>query len=132
MDCFRSRLAETELRVGEAEDTLQSHGVSLHTLQTKMKTLEVRAEDAENRNRRNNLRIVGLPKGMEGMDLTSFTEHLLCALLPGACFSYFFVVYRAHRMPANQGASLSCYMYFYFEAPDFQGPRSGPERGTED
>lgn len=50
MDCFHSRLTETERRVGEAEDTLQTHKVSLCTLQTKVKTLEARAEDTENRN----------------------------------------------------------------------------------
>lgn len=102
MDCFRSRLTDAERRVGEVEDALQNQGVSLRTVQTKMKVLEARAEDAENRNRRNNLRIVGLPEGTEGKDPTAFTEHLLRTLLPDARFSDVFVVERAHRMPATR------------------------------
>lgn len=101
MDVFCSWFTETERRVGEVEDTLQTYGVSLCTLQTEMKSLEACAEDAENRNRRNNLRIVGLPEGMEGKDTTTFTEHLLCTLLPDARFSDFFVVERARRMPTT-------------------------------
>lgn len=92
MDTFRTRLTEAERRVGDAEDVLQDHTVSLRTLQTKIKSLETRAEDAENRNRRNNLRIVGLPEGTEGTDPTSFTEKLLRELLPQAAFSDVFVV----------------------------------------
>lgn len=103
MDTFRNRLSEAERRVGDAEDVLQDHTVSLRTLQTKIKALETRAEDAENRNRRNNLRIVGLPEGTEGAEPTSFTEKLLRELLPQAVFSDVFVVERAHRMPATRG-----------------------------
>lgn len=60
MDKLRSRVAETEQRVSNTEDTVAEHSAALHSLQTKVKALEYRAEDAENRNRCNNLRIVGL------------------------------------------------------------------------
>lgn len=92
--------------MGDTEDTLQEHGASIRTLQTRIKTLEARAEDAENRNRRNNLRIVGLLEGVGDADPTTFTEHLLRTLLPRAQFSNFFVVERAHRMPAARGPPL--------------------------
>lgn len=68
-----------------------------------MKALEYRAEDAENRNRRNNLRIVGLPEGAEGGDPTSFIEGLLRDLLPEARWSSYFTVERAHRIPPKPG-----------------------------
>lgn len=120
IDCFCSRLTETERRVGEAEDTLQIHGVSLHTLQTKMKTLEAHAEDAENRNRRNNLRIVGLPEGTEGKDPTPFTEHLLRTLLPDAWFSIFFCSGEGTQDACYPGAPRSSSTYIYFKAPELQ------------
>ena len=39
-----------------------------------MRFLEGRAEDAEGRSRRSNLRIVGLPEGEEGRDPLTFLE----------------------------------------------------------
>lgn len=68
-----------------------------------VRALEHRAEDAENRNRRNNLRIIGLPERAEDPDPTAFTERLLRQLLPQASFSPYFTVERAHRMPAVRG-----------------------------
>lgn len=55
MDCFRTRLTEAGRRMGDTEDTLKQHTAPLHTLQTKIKTLEARAEDAERRKWGNNL-----------------------------------------------------------------------------
>lgn len=98
-DTLRGRMHEVEQRVSQNEDTVRDHGADLHVLKTKVKVLEARAEDAENRNRRNNLRILGLPEGAEGMDPTAFAEHLLQQLLPSARFSPFFTVERAHRIP---------------------------------
>lgn len=72
LDRLRSRMMETEQRVGTAEDELLEHSTAIRSLQTKVKALEYRAEDAENRNRRNNLRIVGLPGGVEGPQPTTF------------------------------------------------------------
>lgn len=103
MDSFRARLAVAVRCVGDSEDTLRDHSASLCTLQTRVKLLENKAEDAENCNRRNNLRIVGLPEGVEGSDPPAFTEHLLRTLLPHAQFSPFFIMERAHRMPATWG-----------------------------
>lgn len=60
-----------------------------------MKALEYKADDAENRNRRNNLRIVGLA---EGTNPAVFVEQLLRNLLPNAQFSPYFTVERAHRV----------------------------------
>lgn len=60
MDKFQTRLTEVEHRMGDTEDLLRDHSTSLHTLTTKVRALEYRAEDAENHNRRNNLCIIGL------------------------------------------------------------------------
>lgn len=68
-------------------------------LKVKVKHLEARAEDAKNRNRRNNL---GLPEGAEGNDPISFMESLLHTLLPQASFSPQFAVERAHGIPRQR------------------------------
>lgn len=96
MDTFHTRLTEAEGCVGESEDTLYDYTTTLHTLKTKMKTLDMWVEDAENRNRRNNLHNVGLLEGLEDSDPMAFTEQRLRNLLPHTNFSSFFVVERAH------------------------------------
>lgn len=95
IDKLRSRVAETKHRVSKNEDTVVEHRAALRTLQTKVKALEYRAEDAENRNRCNNLRIVGLPEGVEGNNPTGFVEGMLHDLLPDARLSPQYVVERA-------------------------------------
>lgn len=69
----------------------------------KVKALEYREEDAENRNRRNNLCIIGLAEGMEGNHPTTFVKDLLRSLLPDACLSPQYVVERAHSVPPKPG-----------------------------
>lgn len=103
MDKMRDRLGEAKRHVGDSEDSIRDNQASIHTLQVKMKALKSWAEDSENRSRRNNLRVLGLPEGAEGKDPTVFTETLLCTLLPLAPFSQHFVVERAHRMPPVRG-----------------------------
>lgn len=89
-DTFCGWMTEVEQSVSQTEDTVHDHGADLHTLKTKVKVLEARAEDAENRNRRSNLCILDLPEGAEGgegADPTTFAERLLQQLHPSARFS---------------------------------------------
>lgn len=81
---------------------MEGDSSDLRTLHTKIRALEYKAEDTENRNRRNNLGIVGLAEGAEG-HLTGFVEQLLRILLPSAQFSPFYAVERAHRIPPKPG-----------------------------
>lgn len=103
MDKFRERVTEVERRVSETEDCQREHHTDLQALELQVKNLEIRAEDAENRNRRNNLRVLGLPEGAEGADPVAFMEELLPSLLPKAKFSNHFSIERAHRIPASRG-----------------------------
>lgn len=103
LDSFRARITTVEQRVSDVEDRQRDQGADIHTLKVKVRHLEAKAEDMENRNRRNNLRILGLPEGEEGNNPVSFTEALLAKLLPQAQFSPFFSVERAHRMPPVRG-----------------------------
>lgn len=117
MDKYRDRLTEAERRVGDTVDTIREHGASLRILQVKMKMLESRAEDQENRNRRNNLRLVGLPGGQ---DPEAYTEQLLRTLLPQAQFSTHFAVERAHRMPSVRGPPGAPPRTFIFRMLNFR------------
>lgn len=59
MDKLLSRVTKTEQWVGFMEDTVTEHSSALRTLQTKMKDLENKADNAENHH-------VGLAEGVEG------------------------------------------------------------------
>lgn len=65
MDKVCLMVSEVEQRVGQTEDTVLEHSASLRTLQARVH-MEYKVDDAENRNRRNNLWIVGLPEGVVG------------------------------------------------------------------
>lgn len=99
---------EVERRVRDTKDVVRDHAASLRMLQLKMKTMDARAEDQENRNCRNNLRLVGLPEGAEGRDPAAYTEQMLHTLLPQEPFSPHFAVERAHRIPSVKGLGGSC------------------------
>lgn len=64
LDSFRQRGTKVEKRVSCTEDPIRDHNVDLHYLKIKVKPLVAWAEDAENHNRRNNLRILGLLEGV--------------------------------------------------------------------
>ncbi|KAJ1098411.1 hypothetical protein NDU88_003522 [Pleurodeles waltl] len=66
-----------------------------------IKELESRAEDAEGRTRRNNIRVVGLPEGVEGRDAVAYAETWLRGLVPAGTLSSFFSVEHAHRIPTR-------------------------------
>lgn len=103
MDKFRERVAEVERRVSGTGDIQREYCADLQILKSKVKILEARAGDAENRNRLNNLRVLGLPEGAESSDPMAFMEHLLPSLLPKANFSPHFSIERSHGMPATRG-----------------------------
>lgn len=117
IDKLRSRATESEQRLSTTEDTMAEHGVALRTLQTKVKALEYRAEDAENRNRRNNLRIIGLPEGAEGNNPTSFIEGMLRELLPEARWSPPLHGREGTRHPAQAGASWITSTHLHSPSP---------------
>lgn len=103
MDRFRDQVTDVERRVSGTEDVQRNHHEDLQTLKLKIKNLKARVEDAENRNRRNNLHVLGLPEGTEGSDPVALMEHLLPTLLLQATFSPHFSIERVHRMLATRG-----------------------------
>lgn len=61
--------------------------------------MQRRADAAEDRQRRNNIRVVGLPEGVEGKKPTQFAELLFKQLLSLQDIPPTYVVERAHRVP---------------------------------
>ena len=63
IDKFRGRLTEAEGRISEVEDVAHTHGAQLRELWGQVDSLQRRADDAEDRQRRNNVRGMVLSEG---------------------------------------------------------------------
>lgn len=62
LDKFRARISEVEDRVSSVEDLARSDSRDIKALQLQVRALQERAIDTENRLRRNNIHILGLPE----------------------------------------------------------------------
>lgn len=79
LDRFWGHVTSAENCISDMEDTAAITTQYFTELQrTTDKILMAQSEDAENRLRCNNKRVVGLPDGVEGLDPTSFAESRLC------------------------------------------------------
>ncbi|KAE8580012.1 hypothetical protein XENTR_v10024271 [Xenopus tropicalis] len=96
---MRERVKETENRISTLEETCNPLPSALTRMDTKLKSCMDKLDDYENRQRRNNVRLVGLPERTEGADPVAFAEGWLKNSLPSASFSQFYAVERAHRVP---------------------------------
>ncbi|KAJ1187167.1 hypothetical protein NDU88_003946 [Pleurodeles waltl] len=95
------RLKQTESTVADILPTHNDNKNAIAKLQQQMEALQERIEDAEGRSRRNNIRIIGLPEGKEGNDLTQYIETWMQSIAKDK-MSIHFVVERAHRIPGRK------------------------------
>ena len=93
------------------ENTLSTQSDEIAELTTRLDHLEKanaaltsKAEDLENRSRRQNIRIVGLPEGLEGGSPSEFISKLLRSLVGNDVFPTPPELDRAHRAPAPKPA----------------------------
>lgn len=107
------------LSTAEVEDTAVTTHDNVAKLQRTVKLLMARSEDAENRLRCNNVRVVGLPKGSEGVHPTSFAESFFKEILSLTKVSSVYIVEGANRIPTGprlQGSpprpSLVCFLNY--------------------
>lgn len=105
LDSHGKRLTEAEERISALEDTTDPVGGKIKELEKMVSELSERADDLENRGRRKNIRIVGLPEGAEGEDPTRFFETWLPKLLHMDTKSGRVKLERAHRAPASKPPS---------------------------
>ncbi len=93
-----TRVTETEDRVGTEEDNVSELQTQNAKLKTAIESLSLKIDDLENRSRRSNLRLVGLPEKIEGKDMVAFLEKLLPEILGPENFPGPLVIERAHRI----------------------------------
>ena len=101
MQKIRERTTAVESRVSEVEDQMHPMAQDTRAALQMARDAYDRVEDMENRLRRNNVRIVGLPERVEGKDPTTFVESWLLELFGKNALSPFFAVERAHRVPSR-------------------------------
>uniref|UniRef100_A0A803KDP9 L1 transposable element RRM domain-containing protein n=1 Tax=Xenopus tropicalis TaxID=8364 RepID=A0A803KDP9_XENTR len=98
---IRERTTEVETRVSTLEDTVSPLPNNITVIKQQLQQALDKTEDLENRLRRNNVRIVGLPEKVEGQNPETFIENWLKQTLGNDTFSTMFVVERAHRVPTR-------------------------------
>ncbi|MGH0168927.1 UNVERIFIED_CONTAM: hypothetical protein FKN15_063718 [Acipenser sinensis] len=111
MDLIRSRLQQVEKEVSTLTSSIQTHGKCTDILQAAQRQnrdsikdakaditrLQARLEELEDRNRRSNLRLVGLPEE-EGDDPISFLQHNLPLWFPSLPSKGVIEIERANRI----------------------------------
>ncbi len=95
IDAVEGQTNDHEARIVSLED-------SLNTLHKENKMLKSKLNDLEGRSRRNNIRLIGIPEGVEKGRPTEFVAELIKQLF--ADFSDPPVIDRAHRVPQPKPA----------------------------
>ncbi|XP_053575343.1 LOW QUALITY PROTEIN: ras and EF-hand domain-containing protein-like [Bombina bombina] len=98
MKNFTSRLTEIESRISDTEDSVTKQNLSIQQHDIKISEITDKIEDLENRSRRNNLKIVGLPETTNFQDLIYFASVTLPQSLEIDTKLHNFMVERAHRV----------------------------------
>lgn len=92
-----SRLMEAENRISTTEDVLQARESELSALTKTVTQLQAKVDDLENRGRRKNLRIIGLPEKAEGSTpLSQYLREMIPKWLD-LSFDLRLEIERAHR-----------------------------------
>ena len=99
---LKCRVVTIEKSLTEVQPSVKALEVRTVDLEERVRYLEGRAEDAEGRNRRSNLRIVGMPEGAEGPDPMRFLEDWIKSFMPADSLTSFFTIERAHRVPGRR------------------------------
>ena len=96
------KVKQTEQSISILRPEVTDNTTQTHDLLDRVRFLEGRAEDAEGRARRSNIRVVGMPEGAEGKDAIQFMENWLKTFTPMDETSPFFSIERAHRVPSRR------------------------------
>ncbi|CAM4652937.1 unnamed protein product [Leuciscus chuanchicus] len=91
------KLDEAERRIVVAEELADSMQARVSTLENQIVSLTEHADDLENRGRRKNIRIVGLPEGAEGSNAVTFLQKWIPEFLQLQTEGGYVKIERAHR-----------------------------------
>ncbi|XP_069075335.1 dendritic cell-specific transmembrane protein [Pleurodeles waltl] len=95
------RVSETEnklLEIAPKQETLEA---TITDLTDRVLRLEKWVEDADGRNRRDKVWVVGLLEGTEGKDMVGFLEEWMRTVVTPGGLTPFFTLERAHRVPSR-------------------------------
>ena len=93
------RVSESEAALVSMRPTVDTMRKQLTEVQAELQGLKARAEEAEERSRRNNVRFMGFPEKSEAPNAEIFLEEWLIAEVFKDQVLKFFSVERAHRIP---------------------------------
>lgn len=92
-----NKVSAAETEIGSLQSKTKRLEEQVAALTKRQVDIYARLEDQEGRARRNSLRIVGVPEGMEGPSVDLFVEDLVLNHLKPKRLSKVFSVERAHR-----------------------------------
>ncbi|XP_056406910.1 uncharacterized protein LOC130298049 [Hyla sarda] len=95
----KERVGEIENMVPQMDGKLQSIEKVQEELTKENNFLKRKIEDLEDRSRRANVSVIGLPEGEEGADPIAFCTKCLADTFGERTFSTCYVIERAHRIP---------------------------------
>ncbi|KAJ1171610.1 hypothetical protein NDU88_003470 [Pleurodeles waltl] len=105
---FTTRMEEAETRISHLEDEAGSHQSSREAMEKQLEDTQWKLTDLEDRLRRNNLRVLGVPEGLEGSDTHSFMVALFKEAFPDLQhWDWDKEIQRAHRFPFSKVGSNS-------------------------
>lgn len=105
ISAFSERLTAAESRISKAEDDISALTSTEKSTQKKVQELTLKLDDLENRHRRSNLRLIGLPEKTEGGDATDFLQTWLPEVFGPDIFPSPVIIERAHRLAGRQDPS---------------------------
>lgn len=96
------RVVEGEKIVADLQPTVKAQQTTLQAVLNCLTTMEERMDNLEGSSRRCNIRVLGLPEGIEGSDPVGHMETWVKSFTPATDRSAFFSIERAHRVPARR------------------------------
>lgn len=104
ISAVKTSLLEQETKLKDVEDSLTDVDGRVTALESMCSTLSkdneklrAKIDDLENRSRRNNVRVIGIPEGSEGTHPSAFIEEMLLEVFGDQSFAKKPEVDRAHR-----------------------------------
>ncbi|KAJ1119212.1 hypothetical protein NDU88_007398 [Pleurodeles waltl] len=94
-----AKVTNAEMGIARLQSTSKRHEDQILFLTAEHEKIVSRLEDQEGRAQRNNIRVVGVPEGIQGLSVELFLETLMTdSMLPKGLYK-FFTVERVHRAP---------------------------------